>query len=78
MRAPIDTDAERRRLTRVKRVEVTEDGAVECPKCGAQNQFARRRTGKARLMVAATGGVGALATSKKLQCMGCGKNLKTA
>ena len=65
-------------LTLVKRVEVTDDGSVQCPKCGAQNQYARRRTGKARLMVAATGGVGALATSKKLRCMGCGTNLKTA
>jgi DNA-directed RNA polymerase subunit RPC12/RpoP len=62
----------------VRHTEVTVDGDVRCPKCGARNQFTPKRTGKAKLMVVATGGVGVLATSKKLKCQGCGTNLKAS
>ena len=60
----------------MKSTQVTDEGDVRCPKCGARNQFTAKRTGKAKLLVVATGGMGAVATSKKLKCMGCGTNLR--
>ena len=62
----------------MKSTEVTEDGDVRCPKCGARNQFVAKRTGKAKLMAGVTLGVGALAAPKRLRCMGCGTNLKAS
>ncbi|MGZ4560255.1 MAG: hypothetical protein ACXVXJ_04670 [Mycobacteriaceae bacterium] len=62
----------------MKSVEVTEDGDVRCPHCGARNQFTAKRTGKAKLVGGLTLGVGALAAPKRLKCHGCGYNLKMA
>lgn len=60
----------------MKSTQLDANGDVRCPKCGARNSFTAKRTGKAKLGVLATGGVGVLATSKKLKCNGCGTNLK--
>ncbi len=51
-------------------------GDVRCPQCGARNSFTVKRTGKAKLVGAATLGVGTLAMPKRLKCNGCGTNLK--
>lgn len=56
---------------------IDEDGNVRCPMCGAINSFTVKRTGKAKVAGAAAGGVGILAMPKRLQCNGCGTNLKT-
>jgi uncharacterized OB-fold protein len=60
----------------MKKTQVDEDGNVTCPKCGAKNQFAIKRTGKGKLIGVATLGVGAVAMPKRAKCMGCGTNLK--
>lgn len=60
----------------MKSTKVDQEGNVVCPECGAKNQFAIKRTGKAKLIGVATVGVGALAMPKRAKCMGCGTNLK--
>jgi hypothetical protein len=60
----------------MKKTQVDSDGNVTCPKCGAKNQFAIKRTGKAKLVGVATIGVGAVVMPKRAKCMGCGTNLK--
>lgn len=60
----------------MKSTQVDENGDVRCPKCGAKNSFALKRTGKAKLVGVATVGVGALAMPKRAKCLGCGTNLK--
>ena len=62
----------------MRRVEVTPEGDVKCPVCGAKNQFAIKRTAKAKWMAVPTIGVGLAAMPKRLRCNGCGTNLKTA
>lgn len=60
----------------MKSTIITENGEVACPRCGAVNSFTPKRTGKAKLLGAATVGVGALLAPKRLKCNGCGTNLK--
>lgn len=62
----------------MKTTIVDPNGDVRCPVCGARNSFTVKRTGKAKFIGVATVGVGALAMPKRLQCNGCGANLKRA
>ena len=62
----------------MKRVEVTEDGEVRCPKCGAVNSYGHMRSRKAKLLLVPTLGLGVVAAPKRLRCNGCGASLKTA
>ncbi len=55
---------------------VDAEGNVVCPKCRAKNAFVVKRTGKAKVMMGVTVGLGALAAPKRLRCMGCGSHLK--
>ena len=67
-----------RTVRAMKSTTVDEEGNVVCPKCGAKNQFAIKRTGKAKWAAVATVGVGVLAMPKRAKCLGCGTNLKMA
>jgi hypothetical protein len=60
----------------MKSTVIDEQGDVRCPVCGAVNSFTVKRTGKAKLVGGLAVGVGALAAPKRLQCNGCGTNLK--
>lgn len=60
----------------MKKTQVDSEGNVVCPKCGAKNAFALKRTAKAKVIGVATVGVGVLAMPKRAKCMGCGANLK--
>lgn len=62
----------------MKSTVVDEYGDVVCPYCGAKNSFTSKRSGKAKVGLGLTVGVGALLAPKRLQCQGCGKYLKTA
>ena len=70
---------------KVKSVIVAEDGTVRCPVCGS-TAFSDKRTGKAKWTSGAIGiatlGVGGVisvaAMPKRLNCRGCGANLKRA
>lgn len=53
----------------MKSTQVTPDGDVVCPKCGAKS-FTQKRSAKGKIM----GGV--LLAPKRLKCNGCGTMLK--
>jgi phage FluMu protein Com len=61
----------------MKRAEMTEEGQLHCPHCGAANSFTSKRSRKAKLLLAPVP-ISILAAPKRLRCMNCGASLKEA
>jgi hypothetical protein len=60
----------------MKATYVDAEGNVCCPVCGAKNSVTVKRATKAKWTVGLTLGVGALVMPKRLNCNGCGTNLR--